>query len=110
MGHMEEYEKAKEKGKTQRLTRQIFTWGEENEVLVGKLLSIEPFTEGSFDTEVSSYIIETDYGIVTTVLGSATDKQLSKIDPVGRHIMIEYKGKKALADGRSVNLFNVDVY
>ncbi|MBA7579844.1 hypothetical protein ES708_21722 [subsurface metagenome] len=76
----------------------------------GDWLKIEPFSEGQFDTEVNSYIIETEGGIVTTVLGSATDKQLSKIDPVGSNIFIEYLGKKTLKDGRSVNLFNVDVW
>ena len=90
----EDYEKAKEKGKATRLTRQIHTWDEEGQSLVGVVLSIEPFTEGSFDTEVNSYIIETEGGIITTVLGSATDKQLSKIDPVGQKIFIEYMGKK----------------
>ncbi|MBA7551009.1 hypothetical protein ES705_43542 [subsurface metagenome] len=110
MGYKEDYAKAHEKGKTKRLTRQIYTWDEERQVLVGKLLSMEPFTEGTFDTEVKAYIIETDDGVITTVLGSATDKQLSKIDPVGRNIYIEYLGKKELKDGRSVNLFNVDVW
>ncbi len=106
----EDYEKQKEKGKVTRLTRQIWTWDEEGQILVGKVKSIEPFTEGMFDTEVNSYIIETEGGIITTVLGSATDKQLSKIDPVGKNIFIEYLGKKELKDGRSVNLFNVDTW
>lgn len=110
MGINEDYQKAKEKGKVQRLTRQIWTWDEEGQQLIGKVLAIEPFSEGMFDTEVKSYIIETPQGIVTTVLGSATDKQLVKVDPVGRNIFIEYRGKKALKDGRSVNLFDVDVW
>ncbi len=106
----EDYEKQKEKGKVTRLTRQIWTWDEEGQTLIGKVLKIEPFTEGQFDTEVNSYIIETEGGIITTVLGSATDRQLSKIDPVGKKIFIEYLGKKELKDGRSVNLFNVDTW
>lgn len=110
MGIKEDYAKAKEKGKVQRLTRQIWTWDEEGQVLIGKVTAIEPFSEGMFDTEVKSYIIETEEGTITTVLGSATDKQLAKVDPVGRNIFIEYLGKKALKDGRSVNLFNVDVF
>ena len=110
MGYKEAYDKAIDKGKTQRLTRQIWTWEEEGQILIGKCLEIEAFTEGSFDTEVKSYLIETDDGIITTVLGSATDKQLAKVDPVGKGIMIKYQGKKALSDGRSVNLFIVDVF
>lgn len=110
MDYEQDYKKAKEKGKTQRLTKQIWTWDEEGQILIGKVQAIEPFSEGMFDTEVKSYIIETNEGTITTVLGSATDKQLSKVDPIGRNIYIEYLGKKALKDGRSVNLFNVDVF
>ena len=110
MGYKDDYEKAKEKDKVQTLTRQIHTWDEEGQVLIGKCIGIEPFTEGQFDTEVNSYTIETDDGIMTTVLGSATDKQLNKIDPKGRMLAILYRGKKPLADGRSVNLFKVDVW
>ncbi len=110
MGFQEEYEKAVAKGKVQRLTRQIWTFEAEGDVLIGKVLSIEPFTAGTFDTEVKCYIIEREQGVVSTVLGSATDKQLSKIDPVGRSIRIEYLGKKPLDDGRHVNLFHVDVW
>lgn len=110
MSYADDYEKAKSKGKTKTLTRQIFTFEAEGDHLSGKVLKIEPFTEGSFETEVNSYIIETDNGIVTTVLGSATDKQLKSIDPVGQKIYIEYRGKKQLKDGRSVNLYHVEVF
>ncbi len=106
----EDYEKQKEKGKVTRLTRQIWTWDEEGQTLIGNVKAIEPFTEGMFDTEVNSYIIDTEGGIISTVLGSATDKQLSKIDPVGKNIFIEYMGKKELKGSRTVNLFNVDVW
>lgn len=110
MNYQEEYQKAQEKGKLQRLTKNIWTWDEEGQELSGKCLEIAPFTEGQFDTEVNSYSIETDRGIITTVLGSATDKQLAKIDPVGMFIHIVFHGKKVLPDGRSVNQFDVDVW
>lgn len=110
MGYKEEYEKAKGKGKTKTLTSQIHSWDEEGEELVGKVIDVKPFKEGKFDTEVDCYWLETDEGIVTTVLGSATDKQLKEVDPIGQNIHITYKGKKMLADGRSVNNFHVEVF
>lgn len=110
MSMYDEYQKAKDKGKTKTLTRQIYTWEQEGQELVGKVLRIEPFTAGVFDTEVNCYIIETDAGIVTTVLGSATDKQLLSVDPVGQMLYIKYQGKKMLNDGRSINLFHVEVF
>lgn len=110
MGYQDEYNKARGKGKTKTLTKQIFTFEAEGDTLIGKVIKIEPFTEGSFETEVNSYIIETDTGTVCTVLGSATDKQLKSVDPIGQNIYIEYQGKKQLKDGRSVNLYHVEVF
>jgi len=110
MGAIEDYQKAKDKGKTKTLTCLIWTWGEEGEILCGKVLAISPFLEGKFDTEVNMYKIDADGIIYTTVLGSATDKQLKDIDPVGQNIYIEYRGKKQLDDGRQINNFHVEVY
>ena len=110
MSAIDDYQKAKGKGKTKTLTCLIFTWDEEGMVLCGKVLDISPFTEGKFDTEVNMYRIESDGIIYTTVLGSATDKQLKDIDPVGQNIYIEYRGKKQLDDGRQINNFHVEVY
>lgn len=110
MGYEDDYAKSKEKGKAVQVTRQIVIWDEEGQVLTGKVLEVQPFTDGIFETEVAMYIIETDNGIVSTVLGSATDKQLAKIDVRGSRMHIEYKGKRALKDGRAVNIFNVEVF
>ena len=110
MGYREEYEKAKEKSKVEIITRQIVSWEEEGQLLIGQFIRTEPFTEGEFDTEVLSYIIDTDDGIITTVLGSATDKQLEKVDLRNRNICIEYQGKKELGESKRCNLFKVTVW
>jgi len=110
MGYKDDYDKAKGKGKIKTLTSQIVTWEEEGQELVGKVLKVSPFTLGKFETEVDCYLIDTDDGIVTTVLGSATDKQLKEVDPVGQMIYIKYNGKTMLKDGRQVNNFHVEVF
>ena len=109
MSYADEFNKQKEKGKVDQVTTDIHTWTEEGEEIVGKLLRIEPFTEGSFDTEVFKYIIETDFGLVSTVLGSSTDKQIADKVRKGCLLCIKYNGKKHLGDGRAVNLFAVEV-
>ena len=109
MSYKDEFKKSEAKGKTKTLTFQIYTWEEEGQELYGKVISVSPFTLGKFDTEVDNYVIETDEGIITTVLGSATDKQLKEVDPVGMRIYIQYRGKKNLKDGRQINLFHVEV-
>ena len=110
MTDLEKYQKAKDKGKTKTLTRLIWTWEHEGQTLVGKVIEIKPFLEGKFDTEVNCYTIDADGVLFTTVLGSATDKQLKDVDPVGNMIYIEYRGKKQLDDGRQINNFHVEVF
>lgn len=109
MTYAEEWGKAEEKGKVDLVTMTIHSWDEEGQSLIGVVKAIQPFTGGSFDTEVNQYIIDTGEDIVSTVLGSSTDKQLAKIDIQGRMVRITYKGKKNLDDGRQVNNFRVEV-
>ena len=109
MNYADEFNKATEKGKVDQLTTIIHTWEEEGTEIVGKLLRIEPFTEGQFDTEVNKYVLSTDMGIISTVLGSSTDKQLADKIKEGDLICIRFQGKKHLSDGRAVNLFDVVV-
>ena len=110
MNYEEEYAKAKEAEAVTEVTRNIQSWSEEGQTLTGKVVEIGPFNEGTFDTEVNAYLIDTDDGQISTVLGSATDKQLEKLDLMGKLIHIEYRGKKQLADGKQVNHFKIMVW
>lgn len=107
--YQEAYEKAKADGRLTRKTSRIHTWKGESSVLIGKVKAIKPFTGGKFDKEVNSYLIETDDGLISTIMGSYTDTQLAEFDLIGKTIRIEYEGKKELEDDRKVNLFNVDI-
>lgn len=107
--YQEAYEKAKADGRLTRKTSRIHTWNEEAPVLIGKVRAIKPFTGGKFEAEVNAYLIETDQGNISTILGSYTDTQLAEVDISGKVVRIEYEGKKDLEDGRKVNLFNVDI-
>lgn len=110
MGDYEkEFKRQEEKGKTVLATEDIYTWTEEEQVLFGRIQEILPFTDGKFDTDVLRYVIDTDAGRISTVLGAATDKQLAtKIKP-GDIVKITFKGKKHLEDGRQVNRFDVRI-
>lgn len=107
MSYKERAEAALAAGDVKNLVSDIITWETEGQVVVGRVKSKEPFTEGGFDAECFKYLIDTDDGEVSCVLGSAADKSLAKQDVVGRVLLIRYRGKKALQDGRRVNLFNV---
>lgn len=107
--YAEAYQKARSEGRLTRKTSRILTWTEDSPHLIGKVRAIMPFTGGKFEAEVNAYLIETDQGLVSTILGSYTDSQLAGLDLVGKIVVIEYEGKKDLEDGRKVNLFNVDI-
>jgi len=99
--------KAMEKDKVQDITHDIHTWSEEGQKLVGRVMDIVPFDKGKFETDVKQYIMDTDDGLVSTVLGSSTDKQLAHITIKGAVIAIEFRGKFQLEDGRQCNKFKV---
>jgi len=108
MRYVEQYNKAREKGNLKSVTTDIYTWEAEGQELVGKIQEIQPFVFGKkFDTEVKQYIMDTDEGLVSTVLGAATDKQIEGKVKVGSVVAIIFHGKKQLDDGRQVNKFEV---
>lgn len=103
------YEKAKAKGTLSRPTYRIHTWTEDSAVIVGRVKAITLFTEGKFEQEANAYMIETDEGAVSCVLGSYTDAQIKETVKVGSIIAILYQGQKQLEDSRKVNVFDVDI-
>ena len=110
MTKREAYERAHASGKRKILTSDIHTWDTEGQVLIGTVVEIMPFKHGKFDTEVLQYIIQTDDGLVSTVLGAATDKQITgKVKP-SSNVAITFHGKKQLDDGRQVNRFEVSTF
>jgi len=110
MNYREKYEKAKEAGKTEQITEQIYKFEEEGQQVMGLVVTATPFTGGEFDAEVLRYVIDTDEGRISCVLGSATDSQLSNKKIVGKLVCITFHGKKTLSDGRSINRFSVEVF
>lgn len=92
-----------------QVTTEIFSWKDKQpgDYLLGTLEDMKPFTEGQFETDVTQYIIRTKDGLVSTVLGSATDKQIKGVVKKGDRVYIEYHGKQSLEDGRQVNKFKV---
>lgn len=110
MTYAEQLAKAQEKGKVKERTFAIISWHEPGDELTGKLLNVSAFKGGKFETEVNQYLIETDDGVVSTVLGSYADSQIMGSVQVGDLVHILYQGKAQLDDGRSVNRFNISTF
>ncbi|NIQ91322.1 MAG: hypothetical protein GWN93_20860 [Deltaproteobacteria bacterium] len=109
MGYLQDYKKALDSGRLQRLTYAIHQWKEEDQLVIGRLIGMGIFDGGKFDNPVNYYMLDTDEGMVSCILGSATDEQIRDNIDVGNILAIHYKGKRELEDGRKVNIFEIDV-
>lgn len=94
--------------KASSLTTDIVTFEVEGQTVIGRVVKVEAFTDGEFETEVNKYTLHNEDGDFTCVLGAAADKQLAQVDGlIGSVIGIRYLGKKPLKDGRHVNRFTI---
>lgn len=109
MSYKDEFNKGKEKGKVQQITHAIKTWEEPGDALLGKVVEIGIFDKGKFETNCKYYLLDTDEGLVSTVLGAAADSGLEGRDVEGHIISIEFMGIKELKDGRHCNQFNIEL-
>ena len=109
---METYEslfnEAEAVGKAKEYSFDIIKWEKEGQSVIGEIQGFEDFTEGEFETACNKWLIKTDHGAVSCVLGSAADKRL-KDALTGDLIKIIYHGKLELSDGRRVNRFELKV-
>jgi len=105
------YKDLKNLKKGQQINYQIKNDWEIDESLIGKLVAVNQVTfEAIGDREGSTqngYVFETDEGRFQCVLG-ASDKGLDI--KIGYVYEIIFKGKKPIAQGRNVNIFEVFYY
>jgi len=90
------------------LTREIWKPENEGDCLIGVVVAVTPFTEGKFDTAVNAYLLQTDEGLMSCVLGSATDAQVKGRELTGQLVRISYHGKRELEGGRTMNVYKVE--
>lgn len=89
------------------LSVDIHTWELDGDRLIGELKEINEFKGGSFENSCKRYLLKTDHGLVSTILGSSVDKQIKPEETIGKILCITYRGKIQLADGKSCNRFTV---
>ena len=89
------------------LVVQIHTW-EENDELYGELISIDLVQTAKMQEACNGYILQTDDGPTSCMLGNATDKQLEGKLHIGDLVYIKFHGKIAIQGGaKQVNKFIV---
>ena len=108
MSYEEMFDKAEAEGNTKPLSIEIISWNETGDTVIGKLIDIEIFKGDEDKGECNAYIVEADRGLVSFILGSATDKRLQDLE-VGNIMKVIYKGQKEIKGGNRVNLFNITI-
>jgi len=83
----------------------IHKWETPGDQLTGRLLGFENFDGGNFG-QCIKYLLDTDEGKVSFILGTAADKYMENVT-TGSIIRITYQGTKDISDGKRVNMFNV---
>ena len=108
MSYEEMFDKAEAEGNTKPLSVEIVSWESEGQEVIGRLIDIEIFQGDKEKGECNAYILETDRGLVSFILGSATDKRLQDLEP-DNIVKVIYRGQKEIKGGNRVNLFNITV-
>jgi hypothetical protein len=106
MNYDEQFEQAEEEGKVDFNSVEIVKWEEAGQKITGELLGVEVFQGNQFDEECNAYLVGTDTGPVTFVLGAATDKRLQDLSE-GMIIRVTYRGQKEIGNKKHVNIFEV---
>ena len=95
------------KGQPQDLVIPFFT-PKEGEPVVGILLGIESVQNEKVVEPCNRYILETDTGSLSILMGAATDKQLGDKLHIGWLTYIEFQGKFTIDNGaKQVNRWKV---
>lgn len=105
---LERFRQAKAAGKTEGIGLRIVSWREKGQQVVGELVSLEPMQDNKFQAPVLRYVLKTDEGEVSCILGGATDAKLKDVVHPGDLLSITFEGKQSISGGRSVNLFIVE--
>jgi hypothetical protein len=105
------YDKVKEAVKNgeagELLTFNIKKWDESGDFIIGKVVKIEDFQGSKFETICKSYLFDTDQGLISTILGASSDKQLESMDLTNHILYVEYLGQIDLEGGKRCNRFKI---
>lgn len=109
MATYEERAQAALKNKSVRtLNAKFWKWDKDGKTLVGTVLRIDTVETKKDWKPIKRYVLDTDYGIRSCLLGGASDTNLDGFIRVGMTVMITYDGTMEMDNGRNpMNVFTV---
>jgi len=109
MDYLQMYKEAHEAGELDDLVYELKTDWQEGDMLIGKLIDIKEVHFEETKSTLSGYVLETDTGLIQTVLGAGVDLQGADKFVIGQIYAITYKGKKDISGGKTLNIFRVQL-
>ena len=97
-------------GQGEHMNVTIISWDQVGQEVIGVFMSSEVMPETKYGTPVQRYLIKTDLGMMSCLLGAHADKEVLPKLQGGDLVRIVYNGQKNLGAGRSVNIFDVRSY
>ena len=107
MGYQDFVNEQDQAHRPEEVTRNLIQWNDIGQTVIGKLLQVETFEGTKYDTTCLSYLIDTDDGLYSFLLGAATDKAIRAEELINHVIKVRFDGKLELGDTRRVNQFRI---
>lgn len=109
MSYTKDFEKKKKDGMTKDAAIPILRFKEPGDSVIGKIVKIQDFTRSKFDGKCNQYVIDTDNGMRTIVLGAYTDSQIAGTEILNHVVSITFEGKEETPGGTFANHFTIEV-
>jgi len=99
-----------ERGNFQALNVKIIRWVEPGEEVCGKLVKCDTWMAEDPKDSCIQYIIDTDYGVASFMLGSGRDELYKSSLYPGVGVYIRYDGKHTGKDKKIYNNFYIETF
>lgn len=107
MSYEAQFDEATKAGKAEPVSVLIMQWKDPGDRVVGVFQGAELMPDSEFDTDVNRYLILTDQGLTSVILGASADKEVLPKLHKGDLVSITFGGQKPIKGGKKVNLFDV---
>jgi len=94
---------------TEEVSVTYFSFQEDGEVFIGRLLYSEEKESVDTGKTYFSHVFETDKGVMNAIFGVMFDNITKAKDYTGRILAVTFKGKEEIPGGKTVNKYLVEV-
>ena len=109
MSYKKDFDDAKKAGQVTDMTYSSFEFKAAGDSIIGELMDIQEVHFDKTDSDVNKYILKTDEGLQSIILGAIGDGQLKGRIRTGDIMRAEFIEKKDLPGGRTANIFTIQI-